>query len=142
MSLGAEVLFEGTTTIERKARAEAIAAERGMTIVPPFDHVEIAAGQGTIGLEIVEQCPSAATVYVQMSGGGLIAGVATALKRSKPGITVVGVEPTGVAQDDGLARGGSPGDRSDHDGDCRRAAGGAPGRPDVPARAGLRRLAW
>ncbi len=97
-SLGADVLFEGTTTIERKARAEAIAAERGMTIVPPFDHVEIAAGQGTIGLEIVDQCPQAATVYVQMSGGGLIAGVATALKRSKPGITVVGVEPTGVAR--------------------------------------------
>lgn len=95
-SLGAEVLFEGTTTIERKARAEKIAAERGMTIVPPFDHVEIAAGQGTIGLEIVEQCPSVATVYVQMSGGGLIAGVAAALKRSNPAIAVVGVEPTGV----------------------------------------------
>jgi threonine dehydratase len=97
-TLGADVVFEGTTTIERKARAEAIAAERGMTIVPPFDHVEIAAGQGTIGLEIVEQCPSVATVYVQMSGGGLIAGVATALKRSNPAITVVGVEPTGVAR--------------------------------------------
>jgi threonine dehydratase len=97
-SLGAEVLFEGTTTIERKARAEAIAAERGMTIVPPFDHLDIVAGQGTIGLEIVEQCPDAATVYVQMSGGGLIAGVATALKRSKPSIAVVGVEPTGVAR--------------------------------------------
>jgi len=97
-SLGAEVLFERTTTIERKARAEVIAAERGMTIVPPFDHIEIAAGQGTIGLEIVEQCPSVATVYVQMSGGGLIAGVATALKRSRPSITVVGVEPTGVAR--------------------------------------------
>jgi threonine dehydratase len=97
-SLGAEVLFEGTTTIERKARAEAIAAERGMTIVPPFDHPEVAAGQGTIGLEIVEQCPSVATVYVQMSGGGLIAGVATAIKRSNPSITVVGVEPAGVAR--------------------------------------------
>jgi threonine dehydratase len=97
-SLGAEVLFEGTTTIERKARAEQIARERGMTIVPPFDHIEIAAGQGTIGLEIVEQCPSAATVYVQMSGGGLIAGVATALKRSNPSIAVVGVEPAGVAR--------------------------------------------
>jgi threo-3-hydroxy-L-aspartate ammonia-lyase len=97
-SLGAEVLFEGTTTIERKARAEAIAADRGMTIVPPFDHPDVMAGQGTIGLEIVEQCPSARTVYVQMSGGGLIGGVATALKRSNPAITVVGVEPTGVAR--------------------------------------------
>jgi threonine dehydratase len=97
-ALGAEVLFEGTTTVERKARAEALAAERGMTIVPPFDHLAIAAGQGTIGLEIVEQCPSVATVYVQMSGGGLIAGVATALKRCRPSITVVGVEPSGVAR--------------------------------------------
>jgi threonine dehydratase len=97
-ALGAEVLFEGTTTIERKARAEAEAARRGLTIVPPFDHVQIAAGQGTIGLEILEQCPDAATVYVQMSGGGLISGVATALKRSRPSVTVVGVEPSGVAR--------------------------------------------
>jgi threonine dehydratase len=97
-ALGAEVLFEGTTTIERKARAEAEAARRGLTIVPPFDHLMIAAGQGTIGLEILEQCPDVATVYVQMSGGGLISGVATALKRSRPSIAVVGVEPAGVAR--------------------------------------------
>lgn len=97
-ALGAEVLFEGTTTIERRARAEAEAAVRGMTIVPPFDHLQIAAGQGTIGLEILEQCPSASTVYVQMSGGGLIAGIAAALKLSRPSITVVGVEPVGVAR--------------------------------------------
>jgi threonine dehydratase len=97
-ALGAEVLFEGTTTLERKARAEAEAARRGLTIVPPFDHRLIAAGQGTIGLEILEQCPDAATVYVQMSGGGLISGVAAALKRSRPSISVVGVEPAGVAR--------------------------------------------
>src|SRR5450756_577242 len=97
-ALGADVLFEGTTTIERKARAEAEAERRGLTIVPPFDHLQIAAGQGTIGLEILEQCPTVATVYVQMSGGGLISGVATALKRSRPSVCVVGVEPVGVAR--------------------------------------------
>jgi threonine dehydratase len=97
-ALGAEVLFEGTTTIERRTRAEAEAARRGLTIVPPFDHLQIAAGQGTIGLEILEQCPTVATVYVQMSGGGLISGIATALKRSRPSVCVVGVEPAGVAR--------------------------------------------
>jgi threonine dehydratase len=95
-ALGAEVLFEGTTTVQRKARAEAEAAARGMTIVPPFDHEHIVEGQGTIGLEILEQCPEVATVFVQMSGGGLISGVATALKRSRPGVRVIGVEPEGV----------------------------------------------
>jgi threonine dehydratase len=69
-----------------------------MTIVPPFDHPWIVEGQGTIGLEILEQYPEVRTVYVQMSGGGLIAGVATALKRSRPEVQVVGVEPTGAAR--------------------------------------------
>jgi threonine dehydratase len=97
-ALGAEVIFEGTTTVQRKARAEQEAASRGMTIVPPFDHLDIAAGQGTIGLEILEQCPTVGTVYVQMSGGGLISGIATALKRSRPEIRVVGVEPVGASR--------------------------------------------
>jgi threonine dehydratase len=97
-SLGAEVLFEGTTTLQRKARAEAEAAATGMTIVPPFDDDRIIAGQGTIGLEIVAQCPDVATVYVQMSGGGLSAGVATAVKRLRPDARVVGVEPSGAAR--------------------------------------------
>lgn len=97
-ALGAEVLFEGTTTIQRKARAEVEATARGMTIVPPFDHDQIVAGQGTLGLEILEQCPTVGRVYVQMSGGGLISGVATALKRSRASIEVVGVEPAGAAR--------------------------------------------
>jgi threonine dehydratase len=97
-ALGAEVLFEGTTTIQRKARGEAEAASRGMTIVPPFDHPRTVAGQGTIGLEILEQCPEVATVYVQIGGGGLISGIATALKRSRPSVQVVGVEPVGSAR--------------------------------------------
>ena len=93
---GAEVLFEGTTTLERKARAEAEAAVRGLTMVPPFDHPWIIEGQGTVGLEILEQCPDVETVYVQVGGGGLISGVASAIKRLKPSARIVGVEPAGA----------------------------------------------
>jgi threonine dehydratase len=93
-ALGAEIIFEGTTTIERKARTDAEAASRGLTIVPPFDHRWIIAGQGTIGLEILEQSPGVAAVYVPASGGGLIAGVATAIKHLAPAVRVIGVEPS------------------------------------------------
>jgi threonine dehydratase len=92
-ALGAEIIFEGTTTIERKARAEAEAAARGLTIMPPFDHPWIIAGQGTIGLEILEQAPDAAAVYVPASGGGLLAGVAAAIKALAPRVRIFGVEP-------------------------------------------------
>lgn len=107
-ALGAEVLFEGTTTLQRKARAEAEASRRGMTIVPPFDHEWIVEGQGTVGLEILEQCPDARRVYVQMSGGGLIAGVAAAIKGSRPDVEVVGVEPAGAARMTASLAGGRP----------------------------------
>lgn len=106
--LGAEVVFEGTTTLERKARAEVEARQRGMTIVPPFDHEWIVEGQGTIGLEILEQCPGVGRVYVQMSGGGLISGVAAALKRTRPSIEVVGVEPAGAARMTASLAAGAP----------------------------------
>lgn len=95
---GAEVLFAGTTTLDRQARAEAIARERGLTIVPPFDCLRIIEGQGTAGLELLEQAPGVRTVYVPVGGGGLIAGVAAALKLSDPTIRVVGVEPAGAAK--------------------------------------------
>ncbi len=91
--LGAEVLFEGRTTIERKTRAEAEAARRGLTIVPPFDHPWIVAGQGTMGLEILEQCPDVRTVLAPASGGGLIGGVAAAVKHLRRDVRVVAVEP-------------------------------------------------
>jgi threonine dehydratase len=94
--LGAEIVFEGTTTVQRKARAEEVASARGLTIVPPFDHEWIVAGQGTVGLEIVAQCPQVATIYVPASGGGLLAGVAVAAKGLQPGVRVVGVEPAGA----------------------------------------------
>ena len=69
-AFGAEVLFAGTTSADRQARAEAEAAARGLTIVPPFDHPAIVAGAGTTGLEILEQRPDVSAVYVPMGGGG------------------------------------------------------------------------
>jgi threonine dehydratase len=95
---GAEVVFAGRTSFDRKHRAEQIAASRGLTIVPPFDHEWIIAGQGTVGLEILEQCPDVRTVFVPVGGGGLISGVATAVKRSRPSVRVIGVEPEGAAK--------------------------------------------
>jgi threonine dehydratase len=94
---GAEVIFAGTTSVERKKRAEEEAASRGLTMVPPFDHEWIIAGQGTLGLEILEQCPGVQTVLVPVGGGGLLAGVAAAIKQTRPGVRVIGVEPTGAA---------------------------------------------
>jgi threonine dehydratase len=95
---GAEVILEGTTSLDRKARAEAEAAARGLTIIPPFDHPDIIAGQGTVGLELLEQYPAATVVYVPVGGGGLIAGVAAAVKQMRANVRVVGVEPSGAAK--------------------------------------------
>ncbi len=94
--LGAEVLFAGTTVLDRKSRAEAEASARGLTMVPPFDHPWIIAGQGTCGLEVIEQCPAVSSVYVPMGGGGLVSGMAAALKALRPRARVIGVEPEGA----------------------------------------------
>jgi threonine dehydratase len=96
-SYGAEVIFAGTTSADRRQRAEAEAAARGLTMVPPFDHEWIIAGQGTAGLEILEQLPDAAAVLAPIGGGGLAAGVAAAVKQATPRVKVVGVEPEGAA---------------------------------------------
>lgn len=95
-SHGAEVVFAGTTSLERKERAEEIAARRGLAMVPPFDHPMIIAGQGTTGLEILDQCPEVACVVVPVGGGGLSAGVSAAIKQRAPHVRVVGVEPAGA----------------------------------------------
>jgi threonine dehydratase len=95
--LGGEVIFAGTTSLHRRERAEAEATARGLTMVPPFDHEWIIAGQGTLGLEILEQLPDVAAVLVPIGGGGLISGVAAAIKQTRPDVEVVGVEPTGAA---------------------------------------------
>ena len=94
---GAEVLFEGTTSTERRTRAEREAQRRGLTIIPPFDHPAIVAGQATVGREIMEDLPAAERVYVPIGGGGLLAGVASAVKQARPTTRVIGVEPAGSA---------------------------------------------
>jgi len=93
---GAEVLFAGTDVLQRKDRAESEAVARGLTMVPPFDHPWIIAGQGTCGLEIIDQCPAVSVVYVPMGGGGLISGVSAAMKGLARHVRIVGVEPSGA----------------------------------------------
>jgi threonine dehydratase len=95
---GAEVILEGTTSADRRRRAEAEIAARGLTMVPPFDHEWIIAGQGTCGLEILDQVPDVDVVIVPIGGGGLISGVAAAIRQSRPNVRVVGVEPAGAAK--------------------------------------------
>ena len=94
--LGAEVLFEGTTSNERRRRAESEAAARVLTMVPPFDDARIIAGQGTVGREILAQCPDVSAVFVPVGGGGLVAGVSAAIKQAQPAVRIVGVEPAGA----------------------------------------------
>jgi threonine dehydratase len=94
---GAEVIFAGTTSTARRDRAESEARSRGLTMVPPFDHASIIAGQGTAGLEILDQLPGVAAVLAPIGGGGLAAGVAAAVKSSRPDVEVIGVEPEGSA---------------------------------------------
>lgn len=94
--LGAEVIEEGRTSEERRRRAEVVQAERELVMIPPFDHPDIIAGQGTVGLEILEDWPQVETVLVPIGGGGLISGVAAAIKRARPEVRVVGVEPAGA----------------------------------------------
>ncbi len=94
---GAEVVLEGTTSLERRAKAESIALERGLVMVPPFDHPSIIAGQGTVGLEIAEDWDAFDSVVVPIGGGGLCSGTAAALRRLRPGVRIFGVEPAGGA---------------------------------------------
>lgn len=96
--LGARVVLAGTTTQERLARALELAASEGLTMVPPFDDPVIISGQGTVGLEIVEDLPEVDTVLVPVGGGGLSAGVAAAVKGLQPSARVVAVEPSGAAK--------------------------------------------
>ena len=90
---GAEVVLEGTTSLERQHRAESIAAEHGLTIIPAFDHPDIIAGQGTVGIEIMRDWPEVETILVPIGGGGLISGIAAWVKQNHPRVRVIGVEP-------------------------------------------------
>ena len=98
-ALGAEVVFVGPASSARKLKAEELAARHGYTIIPPYDHPHIIAGQATCGLEIALDCPTASLVLSPVSGGGLLSGTATALKLAaaaglcNPSIQVWGAEP-------------------------------------------------
>jgi threonine dehydratase len=89
--LGAEIRIVGDSQDEAQGEVERLVAQEGMTMVPPFDHVGVIAGQGTLGLEILEAVPDAGTVLVPLSGGGLAAGVAAAVKGLRPSARVVGI---------------------------------------------------
>jgi threonine ammonia-lyase medium form len=91
--MGAELVLVGPGSDERKSKAEELAREHGYILIPPYNDEQIIAGQGTIGLEILEDLPDLETVIVPVGGGGMISGVATAVKESKPSVNVIGVEP-------------------------------------------------
>jgi len=92
-ALGAEVVTVGADSAERARRARELAAEYGYVPVPPYDDAVLIAGQGTIGPEILEDLPEVETVLVPVSGGGLISGIAAAIKLTRSGVRVIGVEP-------------------------------------------------
>ena len=93
IALGAEVVDVGPASNERLAKAEELVREHGYIVIPPYDDEQIIAGQGTCGLEIVEQLPDVDLVLSPVSGGGLLSGVAAAVKQLKPSVKVFGVEP-------------------------------------------------
>ncbi len=96
---GGEVVFAGATrSPEQQRRADRYAAEDGLTMIPPFDHPDVIAGQGTAGLEILEQVPEVRTVLVPVGGGGLLSGITTAIHALRPAVEIIGVEPAGAAK--------------------------------------------
>ena len=92
-ALGAEIVTVGPGSTERQIKAEELAAQHGYVIVPPYNDEHIVAGQGTMGLEILEDLPEVETVLAPVGGGGMLSGIATAVKLTKPSTKVIGVEP-------------------------------------------------
>jgi threonine dehydratase len=92
-ALGAEIVEVGPASSDRKAKAEELEAAHGYVMIPPYDDEQIIAGQGTCGLEILEDLPDVDLVLSPVSGGGLLSGVATAIKLSNDAVRVIGVEP-------------------------------------------------
>jgi threo-3-hydroxy-L-aspartate ammonia-lyase len=96
---GGEVVFAGASrSAEQLRRAEAIAQDEGLEMIPPYDHPDVIAGQGTVGLEILEQRPDVTTILVPVSGGGLISGISVAVGSLRPDVRLIGVEPVGAAK--------------------------------------------
>ncbi|HET6919171.1 MAG TPA: threonine ammonia-lyase [Jiangellaceae bacterium] len=97
LAYGAEVRFVGSTVDQALVAAKEFSADTGAVLIHPFDHPDIVAGQATVGLEILEQCPDVRTIVVGTGGGGLLAGVALAVKDAKPDVRLVGVQASGAA---------------------------------------------
>ncbi|MFJ3813382.1 threonine ammonia-lyase [Streptomyces sp. NPDC090056] len=94
---GAEVRLQGQVVDETLAAAEEYARETGAVLIHPFDHPDVIVGQGTVGLEILEQCPEVRTIVVGVGGGGLAAGIGLAVKSLRPDVKVIGVQAEGAA---------------------------------------------
>ncbi|MDT9594356.1 threonine ammonia-lyase [Nocardioides zeae] len=105
---GAEVVFAGRYVDDALVAAREYAERTGAVLIHPFDHPDVVAGQGTCGLEILEQLPGAATVLVPTGGGGLVAGIGIAIKAERPDVRVVGVQAEGAAAFPASLRAGSP----------------------------------
>ena len=96
-ALGAETELFGSSFDDAYERARAHEKERGLTMIPPFDHLDVIAGQGTLGLEILKEVPDVGTILVPVGGGGLISGLAAVVKTQKPDVRVIGVVAEGAA---------------------------------------------
>ncbi len=105
---GAQIRFHGGSVDEALLGARAFADETGAVLIHPFDHPDVVAGQGTVGLEVLEQCPDVRTVVVCTGGGGLLAGIAVAVKALRPDVEVVGVQAAGAAAYPGSLAAGHP----------------------------------
>src|SRR5262252_6926035 len=105
-ALGAEIVLVGPASNDRIAKAEELERERKLVPVPPYNDEKIIAGQGTIGLEILEDLPDVEVVLVPVGGGGLISGIATAIKESRPQAKIIGVEPEFAADAQASLRSG------------------------------------
>ncbi|GID96075.1 threonine ammonia-lyase [Amorphoplanes digitatis] len=94
---GASIEYAGTTVDDALTAAREFAAATGAILIHPFDHPDVIAGQGTVGLEIIEQCPDVGTIVTAVGGGGLISGVAVAARALRPDIRIIGVQSAGAA---------------------------------------------
>jgi threonine dehydratase len=94
---GADVRFAGSTVDEALGAAQAFAGDTDAILIHPFDHPDVVAGQGTLGLEILNSCPEVSTIVVCTGGGGLLAGIALAVKSLRPDVTIIGAQAAGAA---------------------------------------------
>ena len=108
-SYGADIVLHGASIEEALAKAQELAKEQGSVFIHPFEHPDIIAGQGTVGLEIAEQCPGVRTIVVPVGGGGLAAGIAIAARGTDPGIRITGVQAELCAPYPESMRSGHPG---------------------------------